>query len=237
MAPARALERSTPAAPMRLNARRDALVRRVLDAALQLFAENGYGGTSVPDVMARAGVGAGSLYRLFESKEVLINAVFRDAKGRLQNALRADMPTGLPPRGLFDEFWARLVRFSRDEPIAFRFLELQHHVPYLDGESRQLELAVLAPVVVACVDFQRQGVFRRDVAPEVILSFVWGALVGLVKSEQLGYAKLGPDAFDAARDACWRAFALAETDSEERKQPWKRQPKAPKARKAPATVE
>ena len=58
-------------------------------AALQLFAERGYHGTSVPSVMERAGVGGGSLYRLFESKEVLVNAVFRDAKGRLESALRA----------------------------------------------------------------------------------------------------------------------------------------------------
>ncbi len=197
--------------------KRDALVRRVLDAALELFAEHGYDGTSIPSVMARAGVGAGSLYRLFESKESLINAVFRDAKGRLLHALRDDFPDNVPPRALYDEFWSRLVRFAREEPTTFRFLELQHHVAYLDGESRQLEVAVLAPIVLACLDFQRRGVFRKDVAPEVILAFVWGALVGIVKAEQLGYAKLGPEAFDAARDACWRAFAIDSKDILERK--------------------
>ncbi len=36
-------------------------------------------------------MGGGSLYRLFESKEVLVNAVFRDAKDRLARTL----PTGI----------------------------------------------------------------------------------------------------------------------------------------------
>jgi AcrR family transcriptional regulator len=222
-----------PAAPQPVSAsdsRREALIGRILEAALELFAERGYHGTSVPSVMERAGVGGGSLYRLFESKEVLVNAVFREAKGRLERALRDGVDARLPPRVLFDELWARLTAFARAEPLRFRFLELQDHAPYLDGESRQLELAVLAPMLLACMDFQRRGVFRSDVEAPTVMAFVWGAFVGLVKSERLGYVKLGPPAFDAARDACWRAFALADpidpAPLEEKRRPsWKRRPR------------
>jgi AcrR family transcriptional regulator len=201
--------------PPQGDSRREALAARVLDAALGLFAERGYHGTSVPSVMERAGVGGGSLYRLFESKEALVNAVFRDAKSRLQRALRDGLRTDLPPRQLFDEMWARLAAFARAEPLRFRFLELQDHAPYLDGESRQLELSVLAPIVLACMDFQRRGVFRGDVDAPTIMAFVWGAFVGLVKAERLGYVKVEPAAFEAARDACWRAFALGSAGSAE----------------------
>jgi AcrR family transcriptional regulator len=219
------------AAPLPLTgeSRKDALVSGILDAALELFAERGYHGTSVPSVMARAGVGGGSLYRLFESKEALVNAVFREAKGRLERALRDGVEANQPPRSLFDELWARLTAFARAEPLRFRFLELQDHAPYLDGESRQLELAVLAPMLLAVMDFQRRGVLRVDVEAPVIMAFVWGAFVGLVKSERLGYVKLGPPAFDAARDACWRAFALPDpidpTPLEKRRPSWKRRPR------------
>lgn len=205
-------------------AKRDVLRNRVIDAALALFAEAGYRGTSIPQVMERAGVGAGSLYRLFASKEILINAVFRDAKSRLNRALRDGLRGDQEPRALFTDFWARLATFAREEPVAFRFLELQDHVPYLDGESRQLELAVLAPILLACMDFQRRGVFRKDVAPDAMMAFVWGAFVGLVKAERLGYLKLDQKTTGAARDACWRAFAteveIPKRD-EERKRSWK----------------
>jgi len=208
--------------------RREALASRVIDAALELFAERGYHGTSVPAVMERAGVGGGSLYRLFESKEALVNAVFRDAKGRLERALGEGAPRDLPPHEQFDDFWARLTAFARAEPLRFRFLELQDHAPYLDGESRQLELSVLAPILLACMDFQRRGVLRTDVDAPTIMAFVWGAFVGLVKAERLGYVKLSPAAIDAARDACWRAFASNTSSPQERRRPWK----APKTREA-----
>src|SRR5689334_672324 len=102
--------------------KRDALRRRVLDAALELFAERGYHGTSIPSVMERAGIGAGSLYRLFDGKETLVNAVFRDAKRRLEGALRDGLDLSLAPRALFDAFWARLAAFAQAEPVTFRFL-------------------------------------------------------------------------------------------------------------------
>lgn len=166
--------------------------------------------------MERAGIGAGSLYRLFESKEALVNAVFRNAKRRLELALREGLRMDEEPRALFDELWARLAAFAEAEPVAFRFLELQDHTPYLDGASRQQEITVLAPIALGCMDLQRRGVFRQDVSADVIIAFVWGAFVGLVKAARLGYLKLGQAQIDAARDACWRAFAV------EKEETWKR---------------
>ena len=58
--------------PEAVEAKREA----ILDAALSLFAERGYHGTSVPSIAKRAGVGAGTLYRYFENKEKLVNALF-----------------------------------------------------------------------------------------------------------------------------------------------------------------
>jgi AcrR family transcriptional regulator len=191
----------------------------VLDAALTLFAERGYHGTSIPAVLEQAGVGASSLYRLFDGKEALVNAVFREAKGRLEHALRDGLDLDAEPRAVFDAFWARLADFAVREPLAFRFLELQDHTPYLDGASRQQELGVLAPIALACMDWQRRGVFRRDTTPDVIIAVTWGAFVGLVKAARLGYLPLAPAQLEAARDACWRAFVAEESTSEKKQKP------------------
>lgn len=192
--------------------------RRILDAALALFAEQGFHGTTIPQVMTAAGVGAGSLYRLFASKEALVNAVFRDAKRRLGAALAGalsppgagDVQAGVVARASFDGLWDRLSRFAEAEPVAFRFLELQDHVRYLDGESRQLELTVLAPLLLSCLDHQRRGVFREALGADAMMALVWGAFVGLVKAERLGYVKRSRATELAARDACWRALATDE---------------------------
>ncbi len=179
----------------------------ILATALAMFAERGYHGTSVPDVIVRAKVGASTLYRLYPSKEALVNAVFVMAKEKLERAILKDLDRVQAPHALFRELWGRLVRFSRDQPLAFHFLELQDHTAYLTAQSRSVELRVLGPIFAACSEFQAIGVFRRDVAPEVILAFVWGALIGLVKAERTAYLKLSDEAFDAACESAWRAFA------------------------------
>jgi AcrR family transcriptional regulator len=191
--------------PSRASQKKDDKRRRLLDAALELFAERGFLGTAVPLVAARAEVSAGTVYNFFESKEALVNEVFREAKTRLRLALEDGLDLALPPKPLFDALWARLCGFARREPVAFHFLEMQDHTPYLDPESRLLERAVLAPIFAACVRFQAEGALRADVPVEITMALVWGAFVGLVKAERLGYLQLGDEALDQARDACWRA--------------------------------
>jgi AcrR family transcriptional regulator len=196
------------AEPSKIALKKEDKRARILRAALELFAERGFHGTAVPLVAERAGVGAGTIYRFFESKEELVNEVFRDAKTRLERALVDGLDLALPPKALFDAFWARLVRFARAEPIAFHFLELQDHAPYLDAKSRAVEAQVLGPIFLACARFHEQGVLRKEMPVDATMAFIWGAFVGLMKAKRHGYLKLGDAALAEARDACWRAFAV-----------------------------
>ncbi|MET0287769.1 MAG: TetR/AcrR family transcriptional regulator [Polyangiales bacterium] len=184
--------------------------RDVLEAALALFAERGFSGTTIPDVMARATVGAGSLYRLFPSKEALANAVFREAKRRLMARLDPGERPGDrggflgaqgSPRDVFETLWWRLVRFAREDTLAFRFLELQDHITYLDGESRQLEVSSAAPLYLGMLRLQDAGLIRNDMRPDAMLALIWGALVGLFKNERLGYVRLDDATLRAAADS------------------------------------
>jgi AcrR family transcriptional regulator len=51
----------------------------LLDAALALFAENGYSETRIEDVAARAGVSKGAVYHYFPSKRALLQGLIRRA--------------------------------------------------------------------------------------------------------------------------------------------------------------
>jgi TetR/AcrR family transcriptional regulator, transcriptional repressor for nem operon len=48
---------------------------RLIEAALYLFWERGFAGTSMSDLLARAEVNSGSFYHFFDSKEALLKAV------------------------------------------------------------------------------------------------------------------------------------------------------------------
>jgi AcrR family transcriptional regulator len=181
---------------------------RILAAALRVFAERGYHGTAVPDVADAARVSTGSMYRHFPSKEALVNEVFRAAKARLGAALLGDGLHGDDPRRQFDAIWRRLVAFARAEPLAFRFLEMQDHAPYLDEHSRATERAILEPIAAAGAHFGAGGASGLPV--DAAIAFVWGAAVGLFKAERLGYLTLTDEALEAAGEACWRAVGPRE---------------------------
>ncbi len=185
--------------------------RRILDAALRVFAAKGYHGTTVPDVADATGVGTGTLYRYFEHKEALVNEVYRDAKQRLRAALLdgVDVPQLGHPESAehwFHELWRRLGAFARAEPEAFRFLEMQDHVEYLDAKSRELEMAVLAPLWFAGKRLHARAA-HAPAPVDVLIALLWGAFVGVIKANRLGYLPLDDKRLAQAGQACWRMIA------------------------------
>jgi AcrR family transcriptional regulator len=70
---------------------------RVLDAAVELFAQHGYDGTSVAQVINRAGVAKGGFYHHFASKEALLYEVYGDLITRQLGNLDDILARRLPP--------------------------------------------------------------------------------------------------------------------------------------------
>ena len=179
---------------------------QLLAAALTVFARTGVHGTTVPAIADQAGVSVGTLYRYFEHKDALVNAVFRDTKQRLAERLMAELDVSTPSKAIFDALWDRLSAFARDEPEAFQFLEMQDHDSYLDPQNRALELGLLAQVRQLIQLGQTSGLIRRDMRAEVIMALFWGAFVGLFKAARRGYLQLSDTDISQARDACWQSL-------------------------------
>lgn len=180
---------------------------RILRAALAVFAHAGVHGTPIPPIAAEAGVGVGTLYRYFDNKQALVNAVFCDAKLRLQAHLFEGLPLATPSKALFDELWSRLATFARREPDTFQFLEMQDHASYLDDTSRSVEYALLVPLRQIIALGQQADLLNSHLRPEVAMALFWGAFVGLIKASRLNYLTLTDDDLSQAREACWNSLA------------------------------
>ena len=152
----------------------------ILDAALVLFGELGFHGTTVPQVAQKAGVGAGTIYRYFDGKEALVNALFQHWKGEMGRALMNDFPVTAPVREQFHAFWRRMIRFATENRAAFAFLELHHHAPYLDAKSREVEETVLGAARAFFDETARQQV-TKPLRSDLVIAMVWGGCSGIVK--------------------------------------------------------
>ena len=73
---------------MALQARAEATRRKILDSAVDLFSESGYGETGLADVLQRAGVSKGAFYYHFDSKEAVATAIIEEFAKKLQRSAR-----------------------------------------------------------------------------------------------------------------------------------------------------
>jgi AcrR family transcriptional regulator len=141
--------------------------RRLLDAARALFTQDGVG-ASLDEVAAAAGVGPGTLYRHFPSRDRLVKALIEDGLGGIH-----DMGTDLlnepdPVRAL--EIW---LDAYIDQGTVFKGLAETLVAPPADGSgeldachrAREAGAALIARAVQA-------GAFRRDLEAADVLDMV-----------------------------------------------------------------
>jgi AcrR family transcriptional regulator len=153
----------------------------ILEAALALFVERGFYGTAVPEIADRAGVGAGTIYRYFDSKEALVNAIYRREKLRFAAEVLDQFPFTTTTREQFRLLWMRMAGFATARPDAFVFLELHHHARYLDAESRAVEDRMFELFVGVVRKAQARGELKAGPA-RLLMGLVMGAFVGVIRS-------------------------------------------------------
>ena len=123
---------------------------RILDAAAQLFRQNGIGQTSVADVMKAAGMTHGGFYRHFDSKEDLVAAAFRHAVDEVVS----DLEKETSPRGRNRErenyvktylSRAHVINGGQGCPLAAMGTELARTggMPHEAGATASLRMAAL----------------------------------------------------------------------------------------------
>ena len=153
----------------------------ILDAALELFVERGFYGTAVPEIADKAGVGAGTIYRYFDSKEALVNAIYRQQKMMFAQVTLGDFPATAPTREQFRTFWMRMAQFATAHPKAFVFMELHHHQRYLDADNVALEQRMLDMFSTVVVQAQSKGDLKQG-PTRILMGIVMGAFVGVIRS-------------------------------------------------------
>ena len=148
-----------PARPLRADAARNRT--RVLDAARVAFAEAGLD-VGVEEIARRAGVGKGTLYRRFPTKEALVRAIFADILEEVEQL--AEHAAAEPdPHAAFAQFIEASARMQGSNQGFYDVVAQRLGTAALTAEQRlQFMNAVGRPLKRA----QEAGVVRDDLVPE-----------------------------------------------------------------------
>lgn len=125
-----------PALPRQARSRRTRAA--LLEAALEGFAQHGYELTSISEVSARAGVGAGTLYQHFRSKRQLLMVLMDNLLGELE-ALDLELGATGDPRTILERALREGLMADRKYGGAYR---AWREAVLSDRELSELDLQV-----------------------------------------------------------------------------------------------
>jgi TetR/AcrR family transcriptional regulator, fatty acid metabolism regulator protein len=176
----------------------DAKRRLILDAAVKVFARQGYDASRVGDVAKEAGVAYGLVYHYFGSKEAVLEEVFREQWGRLLAAVALAEETGKTAPEQLELVVKIVLRAWRDDPDLVRLLVREiTRSPHISDELDEIGQA-FASLQRIVARGQAEGTFRPDLDPQIAAWMLYGGLEEILTGWVLGQL---PDTAEAVAAA------------------------------------
>ena len=169
--------------PMRADAQRN--YARLLEAASSAFVEHGADDVSLEEIARRAGVGIGTLYRHFPTRQALLEAVYTDQVESL-SARAAELLRAESPGDALADWMRALVKFSSTKRSMTTAL-----LATLGSDSELLsscakEISGAAESLLARA--QQAGVVRPDANSKDLIRLVHAVNIATEKAPDPGQA-------------------------------------------------
>lgn len=189
---------------MALQARAEVTRRRIIETAVELFSELGYGETGLADVLHRAGVSKGAFYYHFDSKEAVASAIIDEFDSRTASAVAENFDPAAPTLdGIVTSTFAVQNLMHRDATIQTGQM-LSQALNQVSGAGSRMYAGWTGRFVAMVKGVADAGGIRSDVDPLDVADAIWAGVLG----SHLVSAACGDDPYiRLAR--CWRVLVLS----------------------------
>jgi AcrR family transcriptional regulator len=146
----------------------------LLKAALNLFTERGFHGTSTAQISKEAGVATGTLFNYFSTKEDLINGLYFDVKGRLSRSMEREVQAQSTFQDKLRKMWYNLIEWGLDNQNDFLFVGQFCSSPYITNYTRE----IVMNEYVFLHDLVKEGIANgeiRDYSEELVIAMFYQA--------------------------------------------------------------
>ena len=180
----------------------------IMQAALELIAERGFHGAPMSEISKKAGVAAGTIYRYFENKEVLINELHHELEEKINEHIQQN---NLVERSLREKFLClsrELLRYFIKNPLHFRYMEQYFNSPYGISLHRERLLGKSNNHGIL-MDIFDQGIEQqilKELPKDVLFSLAFGSMIILMRDHILGFIALDDPLIRRITEACWDAI-------------------------------
>jgi AcrR family transcriptional regulator len=176
--------------------------RQILDAAIRVFARQGFHATRVSDIADEAGVAYGLVYHYFRSKDEVLNELFAERWSLLLSAIEETDRMGETPRQKLAAVAAFIVDSYRHDPELMKVIIVEvTRAANSFGHTHLPEIRRAYQSIAKIVeDGQKEGVFRDDVAPMFASMSFYGAIEQLLSGWIFDVIPASDTDFDQAKE-------------------------------------
>ncbi len=183
----------------------------LLQATLELVAKQGFHGAPCAAIAEQAGVAAGTIYRYFENKDVLIVALYTELEGRITARLMDGYVADRPISDRFMHLAMGVLDYFITHPLEFKYIEQFHNSPYGTDFRRDKLLGNTESGDSNCkCDIYKQ-LFTEGVELQVIknlpmpvlFDLAFGPIVSVARNHILGFIQLDNLLIQQIAKACW----------------------------------
>ena len=152
----------------------------IINAALKLFTERGFDGTTTAAISEEAGVATGTLFRYFPTKEALINDSYMAAKTRLAAAMTAGVENRKSLESKMRLVWGNTIRWSLQNPAELLFLEQYIASPYITKYTEEEAMKQFAFYTDLIDEGVRAGKLK-DIHRGLMIEVAFSACIAVIK--------------------------------------------------------
>lgn len=133
---------------------------QILQATQQLIFEHGLQSISMSKIAREAGVGMGTIYNYFPTKEALINSLFSAINQALSAAILATPAADAAIEAQVKQFCRTVLVYGRAHPQALLLYEQLNHSPYILDAVQQEDYGMKAAFFQLMQAGQAAGVIK-----------------------------------------------------------------------------
>ena len=175
--------------------------RVILDAAVRVFARQGFNKCRVSDIADEAGVAYGLVYHYFGSKDEVLDTLFLERWDVMLEAIRDVDTEAIPARAKLDAIASFIVDSYRHDPELMKVIIVE--VTRAANSFGQTHLVKIGEAYSQIADIVRKaqadGSFSDTVTPEFAAMAFYGAIEQVLTGWIFGLLDEGEDGYEDAK--------------------------------------
>ncbi|EQB35779.1 MULTISPECIES: TetR/AcrR family transcriptional regulator [Virgibacillus] len=151
---------------------------QIIEAAVEVIAENGYHASQVSKIAKKAGVADGTIYLYFKNKEDILISVFEEKMGQFINHItEAIQNKNNANEKLYELIQLHFSQLSKDPHLAVvTQLELRQSNPELRLEINNVLKPYLTVIDSIVQEGMKEGIFRNSLNIPLVRQMIFGTL-------------------------------------------------------------